>query len=83
MFDITDRYKPKFLKRLKPGNELPTGYAVAHTISPTPDNRHVLVASYATGYVLKIDTYTDTVVKVWGPDDGLVQPHGIFTAGGD
>ena len=81
VFDLTDRYEPKFLKRLKPGNELPTGYAVAHTINPTPDGRHILVASYATGYLLKIDTYTDTVVKVWGPDDGLVKPHGIYTAG--
>jgi DNA-binding beta-propeller fold protein YncE len=63
VFDVTDRYKPRFLKRLKPGNELPTGYAVAHTINPTPDGRHILVTSYATGYILKIDTYTDTVVK--------------------
>jgi len=83
VFDITDRYNPRFLKRMKPGNELPNGYAVAHTISPTPDNRHLIVASWVSGYVLKIDTLTDTVVKAWGPEDGLVSPHGLYTAGSD
>ena len=82
VFDLTDRYKPRFLKRLKPGRELPTGYAVAHTISPTPDNRYLIVASWVSGYVLKIDTETDTVAKIWGPNDGLTKPHGICTAGG-
>lgn len=82
VFDLTDRYNPRFIKRLKPGQDLPTGYTVAHTISPTPDNRYLIVASWVSGYVLKIDTVTDTVVKAWGPNDGLVMPHGIYTAGG-
>lgn len=83
IWDLTDRYNPRFIKRLKPGRDLPEGYAVAHTISPTPDNRHLLVASWVSGYVLKLDTQTDTIVKVWGPGDGLVQPHGLFSAGSD
>jgi DNA-binding beta-propeller fold protein YncE len=82
VFDLTNRDRPRFIKRLKPGFELPKGYTVAHTISPTPDNRYLLVASWVSGYVIKIDTATDTVTKVWGPSDGLVQPHGIFAAGG-
>ncbi|TXI28634.1 MAG: hypothetical protein E6Q60_06915 [Nitrosomonas oligotropha] len=82
VFDLSDRNNPRFLKRLKPGKDLPAGYSVAHTISPTPDNRYLMVASWVSGYVLKIDTTTDTVVKVWGPADGLVKPHGIFAAGG-
>lgn len=81
VYDLTDRYQPKFIKRLKPGAELPNGFAIAHTIAPTPDNRYIMVASWVSGYVVKIDTSTDTVVKVWGPNDGLVKPHGIFTAG--
>jgi DNA-binding beta-propeller fold protein YncE len=56
--------------------------SVAHTITPTPDHRYLLVASWVSGYVLKIDTETDAVAKVWGPNDGLVKPHGIFAAGG-
>ncbi|MBX3640985.1 MAG: hypothetical protein KF888_10865 [Nitrosomonas sp.] len=83
VFDLTDREKPRFLKRLKPGQDLPAGYAVAHTISPTPDNRYLIIASWVSGYVLKLDTYTDTIAKVWGPSDGLVKPHGIFAAGGN
>jgi hypothetical protein len=82
VFDLTNREKPRFIKRLKPGAGLPTGYTVAHTISPTPDNRFLMVASWVSGYVIKIDTATDTVVKAWGPSDGLVQPHGIYAAGG-
>ncbi|GJL72375.1 MAG: hypothetical protein NMNS01_15740 [Nitrosomonas sp.] len=81
VFDITDRYNPVFVKRYKPGEDLPEGYAVAHTISPTPDHRHLIVASWVSGHVLKIDTVTDTVVKIWGPEDGLVKPHGIYAAG--
>lgn len=82
VFDLSDRKNPRFIKRLRPGIELPQGYSVAHTISPTPDHRHLLVASWVSGYVLKIDTETDTVTKVWGPRDGLIKPHGIFAAGG-
>ena len=81
VWDITDRYKPKFLKRLKPGVELPAGYSVAHTISPSADDRYLIIASWVSGYVLKLDTHTDTIVKVWGPADGLVMPHGLFSAG--
>jgi hypothetical protein len=43
----------------------------------------LIVASWLSGYELKLDTQTDTVVKVWGPDDGLVKPHGIYAAGLD
>ena len=81
VYDLTDRTHPKFIKRLKPGVDLPAGFAIAHTIAPTPDNRYLIVASWVSGYVLKIDTLTDTVVKIWGPNDGLVKPHGIYTAG--
>ncbi|SFW37666.1 hypothetical protein [Nitrosovibrio sp. Nv17] len=82
VFDLTDREKPRFIKRLKPGIDLPKGYAVAHTISPTVDHHYLMVASWVSGYVIKIDTETDTVVKVWGPKDGLIKPHGIYASGG-
>ncbi|WP_287719366.1 hypothetical protein [Nitrosomonas sp.] len=81
IFDFTDRYKPRFIKRLKAGRELPNGFTTAHSIAPTPDHRFLLVISWFSGYVLKLDTETDTIVKVWGPRDGLIKPHGIFTAG--
>ena len=41
----------------------------------------MLAASWVSGYVIKIDTATDKVVKIWGPSDGLVKPHGLFAAG--
>lgn len=79
---MSDRNHPKFIKRLGPNQGFPPGYSVAHTIAPTADNRFLLVASWVSGYVVKIDTATDTVVKVWGPEDGLVKPHGIYATGG-
>lgn len=82
VFDLSDRNNPRFIKRLGPNQGFPPGYSVAHTIAPTADNRFLLVASWVSGYVVKIDTATDTVVKVWGPEDGLVKPHGIYAAGG-
>jgi len=81
VFDISDVHNPQFLKRFQPGEELPRGYAVAHSLTPTPDHRYLLVASWYSGYVIKIDTWTDEVVKVFGPDDGLVMPHGFYGAG--
>lgn len=81
VFDISDQYRPQFLKRFKPGEELPAGFAVAHTLTPTPDHRYLMVASWASGYVIKIDTLTDEVVTVFGPDSGLTMPHGLFGAG--
>lgn len=81
VFDISNRFHPQFIKRLKPGNELPNGFAVAHTLSPSPDNRFLMLSSWASGYMLKIDTMTDTVVKVFGPAEGMVMPHGLHSAG--
>ena len=81
VFDITDRLNPVFLKRLEPGVDLPIGYNIAHTLVKTKDNRFVLVFSWHSGWVIKIDTYDDTVSHIWGPDDGLVMPHGGYAAG--
>ncbi len=81
VFDISDNYRPQFLKRFKPGDGLPDGFTVAHSLTPTPDNRYLFVASWHSGYVVKIDTRTDMVVKVFGPEDGLAMPHGFFGAG--
>ena len=81
VFDLTDLDNPQFVKRFKPGEELPEGFAVAHSLTPTPDHRYLLVASWFSGYVIKIDTQTDTVVEMFGPEDGLVMPHGFFGAG--
>ena len=81
VFDISDIHDPQFIKRFKPDEELPEGFSVAHSLTPTPDNRYLMVASWFSGYVIKIDTLTDTVVKVFGPEDGLVMPHGLYAAG--
>lgn len=81
IFDISDPRQPRFLKRLKPGNELPEDYCVSHAMTATPDGQFLYVGSYACSYIVKIDTTTDEVVKIYGPADGLNRPHGAFIAG--
>jgi DNA-binding beta-propeller fold protein YncE len=81
VFDISDINNPKFIKRLKPGVELPNDFAVAHGITTTPDERYVYVASYASDYIIKIDSITDEVMKVYSQADGLNMAHGGYMAG--
>jgi DNA-binding beta-propeller fold protein YncE len=81
VFDISNPRQPRFLKRFKPGDELPADYCIAHAMTVTPDGQSLYVASYACSYIVKIDTTTDEVVKVYGPADGLNRPHGGFIAG--
>ena len=81
IYDLKNPRKPKFIKRLKPGAGLPSDFAVAHGLTVTPDQQSVYVASYISSYIVKIDTSTDTVTKVWGASDGLSLPHGGFVAG--
>ncbi len=81
VFDISDIMRPVFLKRFKPGAELPADYSVAHAISVTLDEQYVLVESYHSGYIIKIDVATLQVATVTGPEDGLVMPHGGVIAG--
>jgi len=81
VFDITDINNPVFLKRFKPGEDLPSDFAVAHGIAATPDGTSVYVTSYASNYIIKIDPKTDQVVKIYGAADGLMMPHGELIAG--
>lgn len=81
VFDISNIPQPRFIKRFRPGIELPADFYVAHGINATPDGRSVYVASYASNYIIKIDTLTNEVVKVYGPEDGLNMPHGGYIAG--
>lgn len=81
VYDISDKDNPEFIKRLQPGDDLPADFRIAHGLSPSADGSAVYVASYLSGYVLKIDTATDTVAKIYGSEDGLTTPHGGFAAG--
>ncbi|MGB3510932.1 MAG: hypothetical protein WBA93_17210 [Microcoleaceae cyanobacterium] len=81
VYDISDVNEPEFIKRFKPGEELPVDFAIAHGLNVTPDERYVYAASYASNYIIKIDTETDEVEKVFSSEDELNMPHGGFTAG--
>ena len=81
VYDLSRPRKPRFIKRLKPGAGLPHDFTVAHGLSVTPDQRFAYVASYASSYIVKIDTNTDEMVQFWGSAEGLMAPHGGFVAG--
>ncbi|MCV2884603.1 hypothetical protein OE749_07840 [Aestuariibacter sp. AA17] len=81
IYDLSNVNEPKFIKRLKPGVELPEGFNVSHSLGVTADERFIYLTSYASRFIIKIDTTTDTVVKVYDENDGLTMPHGGFVSG--
>lgn len=85
IFRIRMNRSLRWMKRIRPGSDgMPEDFGVGHGSSvATVDGReYVFVGSYASGHIIKIDTHTDEVVKVWsGGEDGLNAPHGGFVAG--
>jgi hypothetical protein len=81
VWDIGDRNKPHFIKRLRPGSELPADFRNAHTATATHDEESVFVSSWVSDHLVRIDTSTDKVAKVYSAKDGLHMFHGEFAAG--
>ena len=81
VWDIGDRKKPRFIKRLRPGSELPADFRNAHTATATHDEESVFVSSWTSDHLIRIDTSTDKVAKVYSAKDGLHMFHGEFAAG--
>jgi hypothetical protein len=81
VWDISDRDKPCFVKRLRPGHELPDDFRNAHTASAMFDEESVFVSSFVSNHLVRIDTATDKVAKVYSAEDGLDMFHGEFAAG--
>ena len=81
VFDFSNREHPKFVKRLRPGRELPADFSVAHSLSASMDGKSVVIESYTSGYVLKVDTGTLAVSEIANPKEGFKMPHGAWIAG--
>jgi hypothetical protein len=81
VWDIANRAKPCFLKRLRPGHELPDDFRNAHTATAMFDEDSVFVSSFVSNHLVRIDTATDKVAKVYTAEDGLDMFHGEFAAG--
>jgi hypothetical protein len=79
VFDMTPPDRPRFIKRFRPGVELPADFNVAHAFSVTPDDRFVFVESYSSGYIIKIDVASLEVVHV----DHHAAHVGVDHDGGD
>lgn len=77
VFDISDRNQPRFIKRLKPGVELPADFVVGHAMVKTPDNESVILESYPSGYILRIGVASlqvEHVIHGHGTEHSM--PHG-------
>jgi hypothetical protein len=81
IWDISNHAKPCFIKRLRPGHELPSDFRNAHTATAMFDEDSVFISSFVSNYLVRIDTATDEVAKVYSADDGLDMFHGEFAAG--
>lgn len=81
VWDISDRDKPRFLQRLRPGHELPADFRNAHTATAMADEDSVFVSSFVSDHLVRLDTNTDKVAKVYSAEDGLSMFHGEFAAG--
>ena len=82
IWNISDPKSPKFIKRLKPGKELPADFKLAHEIYAMRDGRYVYAQSWASAHLVKIDGVTDEVINVVsGEVAGWHMPHGNFVPG--
>ena len=82
IWNLSDRTAPKFIKRLKPGKELPDDYKMTHELYSTMDRRFVYAQSWGSGHLVKIDASKDEVIKaVSKADAGWHMPHGNFVPG--
>ena len=83
VFDISQGLQqPKLIKTLTAGNGLPADFQLGHALYPTSDGKYVLVQSWNSGHLVKIDTSNDQVIKVFDKQNsGFVLPHGGFVVG--
>ncbi|MDQ2685425.1 MAG: hypothetical protein M3Y25_06245, partial [Thermoproteota archaeon] len=82
IWDITNIQSPQLIKRLSPGQGLPENFQLGHTIYSTPDGKLVYVEDWNSGQLVKIDTSTDQVIKVFNKESsGFKMPHGGFITG--
>jgi hypothetical protein len=81
IWDIQNPAKPRFIKRLRPGRELPADFRNAHTATAMFDEDSVFVSSFVSDHLIRIDTNTDKVAKIYDRDDGLMMFHGEFATG--
>ena len=82
IWDISDTTKPQLINRLSPEKGLPENFQLGHTIYSTPDNKFVYVEDWNSGQLVKLDTATDKVIKVFNKENiGFEMPHGGFITG--
>jgi len=82
IWNINDMQNPQLIKRLSPGQGLPENFQLGHTIYSTPEGKFVYVEDWNSGQLVKLDTTTDEIIKVFNKESsGFIMPHGGFITG--
>ncbi len=82
IWNINNMQNPQLIKRLSPGQGLPENFQLGHTIYSTPDGKFVYVEDWNSGQLVKMDTTTDEIIKVFNKESsGFIMPHGGFITG--
>ena len=78
VWDIQNPTEPKLLKRFSAGMGLPSDFSNAHSLGAVLKGNSVYVESFSTDYLIKINSEKLEVEKIYGSEDGLDVPHGIY-----
>ena len=78
VWDIQNPTEPKLLKRFSAGMGLPSDFSNAHSLGTVLKGNSVYVESFSTDYLIKINSEKLEVEKIYGSEDGLDVPHGIY-----
>ena len=78
VWDISAPEAPTLIRRFSAGDGFPGDFSNAHSIGVPIDGSSVFVESFSSHYLIQVDPVSDTVMRVFGKDQGLDTPHGIY-----
>ena len=79
IWSIADPLNPVFVKQLSAGSGFPSDFlSDTHGLFATADEKFVFVSAFRSNHLIKVNTLTDNVVRVYDGSDGLSLPHGMF-----
>lgn len=78
VWDISTPTAPVLLKRFSAGDGFPEDFSNAHSLGAVENGSSVYVESFSSDYLIEINGDQLKVEKIFGSEDGLDVPHGIY-----
>jgi len=78
VWNISTPEAPTLIRRFSAGDGFPPDFSNAHSIGIPVDGSSVFVESFSSHYLIQVDPRIDEVDRVFGKEDGLDTPHGIY-----